>query len=689
MKAVLTEKPSVAREIAMVLGATEKKDGYLTGNGFAVTWALGHLITLGMPEDYGISAFRKQTLPILPDPFKLTIRKVRKGKQLIADPGASKQLKVIEKLFTLCDSIIVATDAGREGELIFRYIYEYLDCTLPFERLWISSLTEKAIKKGFQNLKPGHLYDGLFHAARCGNRADWLLEINTMHALTIAAGDGLYSLGRLQTPTLSLLCKSYQEHKEFTSQQYWQIELMHQKDFMEFKSFGVLKFSGRKQAEDFVKSLERNGVTATVNSVHSQTITEHAPLLFDLTGLQKEANKRFNFSAEKTLNIAQSLYEKKFITYPRTNCQYIPEDLWTDIHDLVRILQEQEPYRKIRSCIISGNFNKNIVNDDKVTDHHGLLITEKIPSALTAEEKVIYDLIAFRLLESLSQSCIKETTAVSLQVLHYDFTAKGYTILQAGWRSINGIFSDDIEPLQQLPELKAGAELKIKTMVILENKTQPPSLYTEGALLAAMESAGKDIESTEKRKVVKNIGIGTPATRASIIETLIEEDYIRREKRLLIPTDKGLKVYDLVKDKQIADVSIAAEWELFMQNIENNKLSAVEFQKNIENHTKTITEELLQIKIERPQLPGIVCPKCKTQPLIIDDHIVKCPDMHCSWHQLRNICSVRIEISDVERLIKNGRTSLIKNMKSRSGKTFNACIILNEKAESVLELKEK
>ncbi|WP_278354369.1 type IA DNA topoisomerase [Chryseobacterium gleum] len=689
MKAVLAEKPSVAREIAMVLGATEKKDGYLTGNGYAVTWTLGHLITLGMPEDYGVSVFKKQTLPILPNPFKLIIRKVRKGKQLIADPGASKQLKVIKKLFASCYSIIVATDAGKEGELIFRYIYEYLNCTLPFERLWISSLTEKSIKKGFQNLKPGHLYDGLFHAARCGNRADWLLGINTTQALTITAGDGLYSLGRVQTPTLALLCKRYLEHKKFTSQQYWQIELVHQKDFIAFKSLGAFKFSGRKQAEDFVKSLERNRATATVKSVHSHIITEQAPLLFDLTGLQKEANKRFGFSAEQTLNIAQSLFEKKFITYPRTSCQYIPENLWTDIHDLVRILQEQEPYTKTRSCIISGNFNKNIVNDDKVTGHHGLLITEKIPSALTAEEKVIYDLIAFRLLESISQSCIKEITEISLQVLHYDFTAKGCTILQAGWRNINGNFSEDIEPLEELPELKEGAEVKIKTMVILEKKTQPPSLYTEASLLAVMENAGQSIEEAKQRKAVKNIGIGTPATWADIIETLLEGDYIRREKRLLIPTDKGLQVYDLVKDKKIADVSMAAEWELFMQNIENNKLSAVEFQKNIENHTKTVTEELLQIKIERPQLPGIVCPKCKTQPLIIDDHIVKCPDVHCKWHQLRSICSVRIEISDVERLIKNGRTSLIKNMKSRSGKTFNACIILNEKAESVLEFEEK
>ncbi|MFP8892083.1 type IA DNA topoisomerase [Chryseobacterium sp. EZn1] len=689
MKAVLAEKPSVAREIAMVLGATEKKDGYLTGNGYAVTWAFGHLITLGMPEDYGISACKKQTLPILPDPFKLTIRKVRKDKQLISDPGVSKQLKIIEKLFTSCSSIIVATGSGREGELIFRYIYEYLNCTLPFERLWISSLTEKAIRHGFQNLKPGHLYDGLFHAAQCRNRADWLLDINTTQALTIAADDGLYSLGRVQTPTLALLCKRYREYKEFTSQQYWQIELMHQKDFVEFKSLGVLKFSDKKQAEDFVKLLKRNRITATVTAITSQPITEQAPLLFDLTGLQKEANKRFSFSAERTLDIAQSLYEKRFITFPRTGSQYISEDLWPDIPDLIRILQEWEPYKTAASIIPWGNFNKSIVKDANFTDHHGLLTTEKIPSALTSEEKVIYDLIAFRLFEAVSPPCVKEITEISLQVLHYDFTAKGQKILQTGWRHVNGNFSEGIEEIRQFPELKEGMDLKIKMFTVLEKKTQPPSLYTEGTLLSAMENACKNIEETGQRKYVKNIGIGTPATRASTIETLLDRGYIRRQKKLLIPTDKGLQVYDLVKDKKIADVSMTAEWEQSMEDIENNELGAAEFQKNIENYTMTITEELMQIKIEKTHLPGTVCPKCKSQPLMIDDRVIKCPDTYCNWYQFRNICGTRIETADIERLVKNGRTALIKGMKSRSGKTFNAHIILNEKAESSFEFEQK
>ncbi|MGH1517057.1 DNA topoisomerase [Chryseobacterium sp. JK1] len=685
MKVVLAEKPSVAREIAMVLGATEKNEGYLTGNGYAVTWSFGHLLALGMPEDYGISSFSKQSLPILPAPFKLTVKKIKKGKQYRVDSGASQQLKIIEKLFAACDHIIVATDAGREGELIFRYIYDYLDCKKPFERLWISSLTEKAIRNGFQNLKPGVQYDELFQAGQCRSRADWLLGINATQALTIAAGNGLYSLGRVQTPTLGLICKLYQKNKNFITQKYWQIELMHQKDFIEFKSLGKLKFTARKQAEDIVKSLERNPTTATITSIDVKTLKEQPPLLFDLTGLQKEANKRLNFSAEETLNIAQSLYENKFITYPRTGSQYIPEDLWQEIPDLIRILQEKEPYKKTTGAIPWGNLNKGIVNDVKVTDHHGLLTTDKIPSVLTAKENAIYQLIAFRLLEAVSQPCIKEITDIDLQVLHLDFAAQGFKILQKGWRNITGIFSDDFEQVEELPEIREAVELKIKEIMILEKKTQAPSLYTEGSLLSAMENAGKDIEETEQRKILKNIGIGTPATRASIIETLIHRGYITRDKKSIIPTDKGLHVHSLIKDKKIADVSLTAEWELEMQRIENNESKAAEFQKQIESFTKSVTEELLQIHIEQPHLPSMICPKCKTQYLLIHDHIVKCPDIHCSWLQFRNICGIQISLNDIKSLVNTGRTSLIKGMKSKSGKTFNAHIILNDKIESSFE----
>ena len=403
MRLVLAEKPSVAREIAQLLGALEKREGYLEGNGHMVTWAFGHLVGLGMPEDYGISGFQKEALPILPKPYMLTVRKIKKEKGYISDPAALKQLKVIKKLFDVCDSIIVATDAGREGELIFRYIYNYLKCTKPFKRLWISSLTENAIKKGFENLKPGNQFDNLFQAAQSRSRADWLVGINATQALTLVAGDGMYSLGRVQTPTLELICRRYLENKNFKVEKYWQIELLHTKDFVEFTSISQIKVNGQKQAEDILKAIERNTNTASITKIERKNITEQAPLLFDLTGLQKEANKKLNFSAEETLNIAQSLYEKKFITYPRTGSKYIPEDVWAEIPDLIRTLQKKESMKQKVSQIKWGNFNKRIVNNLGVTDHHGLLTTEKLPSALSVKENAVYDMIAFRLLEAVSQ----------------------------------------------------------------------------------------------------------------------------------------------------------------------------------------------------------------------------------------------------------------------------------------------
>ncbi|HUH27115.1 type IA DNA topoisomerase [Gelidibacter sp.] len=678
MKAIIAEKPSVAREIATLLGASEKKDGYLTGNGYFVTWAFGHLVGLAMPGDYGITGFDKASLPILPNPFLLTVRKVKKDKGYTADTGALKQLKVIEQIFNQSNSIIVATDAGREGELIFRYIYEYLKCNKLFERLWISSLTEKAIKQGFDNLKSGSDFDGLYQAAQGRSRADWLVGINASQALSIAAGNGIYSLGRVQTPTLALICKRYLENKNFKVQKYWQIQLLHNKEFIDFKSISVKKWEDKKQVEDTLKSIQRNGNVATVTSVESKNVTEQAPLLFDLTGLQKEANKKLNLSAEETLNIAQSLYEKKFITYPRTGSKYIPEDVWAEISNLVRALQDRETCKQAVTKVKWGRFNKRIVNDLRVTDHHGLLITDKIPSALSPKENAVYDMIALRLLEAISGACIKEVTDIALEALHDDFILKGCKILESGWRGIKGYFSDeDSEPVQDLPELRKGDEIKIKESIVLEKTTKAPVLYTEAGLLSAMESAGKKIENEEERKALQNIGVGTPATRAAIIETLFSRNYIQRAKRSLIPTEKGLQVYELVKDKKIANVAMTAEWELTLQKIENNESDATDFQSEIETYATTITNELLESTIAKENLPQLTCPKCKSQKLIIRDKIVKCPDEVCNWIQFRNVCGVQVSIVDVERLINKGKTSLIKGMKSKAGKKFDAYIVLN------------
>lgn len=688
MKTIIAEKPSVAREIASLLGASDKKDGYLTGNGYFVTWAFGHLIGLGMPEDYGISGFDKNALPILPKPFLLTIRKIKKDNGYTADTGASKQLKIINELFSKSNSIIVATDAGREGELIFRYIYEYLKCSKPFERLWISSLTEKAIKQGFENLKDGKAFDGLYQAAQGRSRADWLVGINATQALSIAAGNGVYSLGRVQTPTLALICKRYLDNRNFTVKNYWQIQLLHHKELIDFKSLSKTKWDDQKLADDTLKSIQRVGI-ASITSVEIKSVTEQPPLLFDLTGLQKEANKKLSLSADETLNIAQSLYEKKFITYPRTGSKYIPEDMWAEIPNLVRALQDRETCKQAVSKMKWGRFNKRIVNDLRVTDHHGLLITDKVPSALSVKENAIYDMIAFRLLEALSQACIKEITDVALQVTHYDFTTKGCKIIEAGWRAIKGSFSDeDTEAIQDLPELKNGDEIKINEATVLEKKTKPLALYTEAGLLSAMENAGKEIENEDERKALQNIGIGTPATRAAIIETLFTRNYIQREKKSLIPTEKGLQVYELVKDRKIADVAMTAEWELALQKIENNEADAGAFQKEMETYATSITDELLQTSIAQNNLPKLVCPKCKSQHLIIRDKIVKCPDEVCNWVQFRNVCAVQISIADIESLVNKGKTSLIKGMKSKAGKKFDAYIVLNEDCNTSFEFEK-
>lgn len=703
MKAIIAEKPSVAREIAQILNANNIKDGYFEGNGYCVTWTLGHLVSLGMPEDYGIRGFDKASLPIFPSPFILTPRKTKPAnlKNYQPDPSALKQLQIIKNVFSQCSSIIAATDAGREGELIFRYIYNYLQCNKPFERLWISSLTEKAIQEGFNNLKSGSDFDGLYDAAKARSEADWLVGINASKALSIAANNDVYSLGRVQTPTLALICKRFQVNKNFKQKTYWQIQLQHRKDYLNFTSLSNQQWEDKKQAEQILKAIEREG-RATVEDVFINTVKEQSPLLFDLTELQKEANRKLGLSADEVLQTAQSLYEKKFITYPRTGSKYIPQDLWSEIPELLRILNQTDTFKPAISTLKFGNFNKRIVNDLKVTDHHGLLPTAKIPSALTASEKAIYNMIVYRLLESLSEHCSKEVSHITIKVHHYEFIIRGSKILHKGWRAIKGLLSDEAstnqdsnsndksshnksynnnseEPnLIELPEFKKGDELKISSAELQEKLTSPPKLYTEADLLSAMENAGKQIDDKEQQKALANIGIGTPATRASIIETLITRNYITRKNKTLIPTDKGQKVYDLIKDQKIANVQMTAEWEMTLHQIETKEIDSKQFITDIKNYTSQITQELLSLNIPQENIPEIKCPKCKQHHLIIKDKIVKCSDEQCSWILFRVICGVQLTIDHISFLITKGKTPLIKNMKSKNGKRFDTYLCLND-----------
>lgn len=707
MKAIIAEKPSVAREIAQLLNANERKDGYLEGNGYCVTWALGHLVSLGMPEDQGIRGFDKASLPIFPDPFLLIPRPIKKQNQKGYQPDSSalKQLKIIQNVIYQCNSIIVATDAGREGELIFRYIYAYLKCTKPFERLWISSLTEKAIQDGFKKLQPGSVFDGLYQAAKARSEADWLVGINATQALSIAANQDVYSLGRVQTPTLALICKRFEDHQNFKQKKYFQIQLKHRKEYLDFISQSTEQWEYKKQAEQILRSIERES-RATVENVSIQIVKEQSPLLYDLTELQKEANRKLGLSADEVLQTAQSLYEKRFITYPRTGSKYIPEDLWAEIPELVRILNTVDQFKPAISILKFGNFNKRMVNDLKVTDHHGLLITTKIPSALTATEKAIYDMIAYRLLEALSEHCSKQVSHITLKVHHYEFSIKGSKILSKGWRAIKGILSDQNnnsknektnydnnnveERLIDLPEMKIGDELKISQADLQEKTTQPPKLYSEADLLSAMENVGRSIEDKEAQKAISNIGIGTPATRASIIETLLSRNYIIRKSKALVPTEKGLKVYHLVKDQKIANVQMTAEWEMALDKIEKGELSSKQFITNIKDYTKEITKELLSLSILPENIPELKCPKCQQHNLIIKDKIIKdkiikCIDDQCNWIQFRTICGVQLSIEQITSLINNKRTPLIKNMKAKNGKKFSASIVLKDDHKTIFE----
>lgn len=688
MKAIIAEKPSMASELARIVGAKEKMEGYFIGGGFMVTWAFGHLVGLAMPEDYGVKGFVKESLPILPESFQLIGRKVKSGKGYIEDEGSKKQLKTIGYVFDTCDSIIVATDAGREGEVIFRYIYEYLKCSKPFERLWISSLTEKAIITGFDKLKKGSDFDGLYKAGRARSQADWLVGINATQALSIAMGDGLFSLGRVQTPTLALICKRFLENKAFEIKNYFQIELGHLKEGVSFKSSSIDRWEDQKKADAAMRFINRVGVTE-VTEIEKKPSTIQAPLLFDLTGLQKEANKKLGYSAAKTLDIAQWLYEKKFITYPRTGSKYIPDDVWSEIPSLILALKSRATCKYAVEKVKWERYNKHIVNDLKVTDHHGILITENIPSVLGPHENALYDMIAYRFLESISPACYREITSLKLGVLHYEFVLKAINITSAGWKLITGNFEDEGENLViDLPHLERGTQLRIDDAKVLTKKTKPPALYTEADLLATMENVGYSVENNEERKALKNIGIGTPATRAAVIETLFDRQYIIRDKKTILPTKKGLLVHQIVGEKRIADAVMTAQWEIAFEKIENNEMEYSIFNADVENMVKEITAELLQESMNNKPNGELFCPRCNTKAYL-REKVVKCGDDNCSWSIFRNVCGVYLSYTNIETLLAKRRTALIKNMVSLKGKKFEAYIVLTKDGSISFEFETK
>jgi len=591
MKVIIAEKPSVGREIAKVFGATTKKDGYMEGKGYAFTWAFGHLLQLAPPQEYGFYGWNVQNLPMLPQKFKLSIRKIKSKDGMIEDPGVRKQLDIIKNLFDEATEIIVATDAGREGELIFRYIYYYLKCKKPFKRLWISSQTDEAIKDGFRNLKPGSDYDTLFNSAHCRSQSDWLVGMNATQALSLSSGTrSVLSLGRVQTPTLAMICSRYLENKNFVPEPFYQVSIMLDKNGQLFKAVTDEKFKTKEEAQLIVDQVLPTG---NILNVEAKPRKEPPPLLHDLSSLQQEANKKKGFTADQTLTLLQNLYESKLVTYPRTGSRYIGDDVFVGVPNLIEKLKNHPELGKQANVLSDSKLNKRSVNAKKVTDHHAILPTGESPYQLSPDKQAIYDLVAGRMLEAFHQDCIKEITKITVES-GAKFFASGTVIGVAGWRAV---FNEPDEEKKEeentsLPKVQQGENLPVTEKTLLEKQTKPKPLYNEASLLKALETAGKDIDDEELRYAMKDSGLGTPATRAAIIETLIKRDYVMREKKNLLPTQTGLAVYNVVKDYRIAQAELTGNWEKRLEEIRSGA-SVDGFQAEIRTYTTAITQELL------------------------------------------------------------------------------------------------
>ena len=692
MKVCIAEKPSVAKSIAAILGASSRKDGYFEGGGYAVTWAFGHLVGLAMPEAYGITSFKRENLPILPKEFLLVPRQIKEGKEYKPDPGVMKQLNIIKDLFSRASEIIVCCDAGREGELIHRYIYNYLGCKVPCRRLWISSLTDRAIRDGFQTLRPGSDYDNLFLSAQARSRADYVVGLNASQALSITAGSGIWSLGRVQTPTLAMICSRYMENKDFIPQTYFRLKAHTAKDATAFGTLSESKYDKRQSADEAATAIREAG-TLRVTGVERKEVRQEPPLLYDLTSLQKDANKQHGFSADKTLSITQELYEQRVLSYPRTGSRYISQDVFEEIPHLVAMLRSHPLFGRYIDKRFDTTLNSRPVDDTKVTDHHALIITEDPASGLSEEQHIIYNMVAGRMLEAFGERCIKENTTVSLEAGGVHFVARGSIMLHPGWREVFGANQEetDGEELTVLPDLTEGDTLTLRDLEIQEKQTKPKPLHTEATLLASMESAGKECENEEEREAMKEGSIGTPATRAAIIETLFAREYIRRENKSLIPTNKGLTVYLAVRDKKIADVAMTGSWELALSKIGTGEMDAATFHRSIEVYASQITTELLEMPFERKDdRQNCPCPKCGNGNVVFYPKVAKCNNENCGLTVFRSIAKKELSDSQLTTLLMNGKTGIIKGfVSSKTGSTFDAAVAFDADYKTVFEFAPK
>ena len=679
---MIAEKPSVAMSLAAVLGATERKDGYLEGSGYLVSWCVGHLLELAQPEAYKeqYAKWRYEDLPILPENWKYEVPKDKK-KQLALLCRLMKDKRV--------DSVVCATDAGREGELIFRLVYEYAGCNKPMERLWISSMEDAAIREGFDHLRPGSDYDKLYDAAVCRAGADWLIGINATRLFSVLYGVTL-NVGRVMSPTLALLVQRESDIESFISKPFYVPEIT----CGGFTASGE-KMTERSEAEKIRMDCDHN--SAFVRSVEKQVKTIQPPRLYDLTTLQRECNRIYGYTAQQTLDYVQSLYEKKLATYPRTDSQYLTKDMQATAASLILWLRDNMPFGK--GCAGEPDIDR-VTDDSKVTDHHAIIPTVEIArtdlSELPSGERDVLTLLAVRLLCATTQANRFEAVTAMLDCQGYTFTAKGKTILQSGWKEVERIHRMSIRQSETehreneavaLPVLQEGQTFEAVSASLREGKTSPPKHYTEDTLLSAMETAGaEDMPEDAERK-----GLGTPATRAATLEKLVSAGFVQRKKKQLIPTEKGKNLIAVLPDN-IKSPILTAEWESMLKQVEHGELSATSFMDQIADMSRTLVKEhtapekrfadLFPSSRETAHEAVGVCPRCGA-PVYEGKKGFFCDNRECSfalWKDNRFFSSKKKSItkSVAAALLKEGRISMSGLYSEKTGKTYDAEVILDD-----------
>lgn len=695
MNLILTEKPSVAKDIAKVLKVQSQKDGYFEGNGYIVTWAFGHLVRLADPPAYDPS-FEKWNLdylPIIPENFIIEVQ---------PEARIKKQFDTISKFMLApeTETIICATDAGREGELIFRHIYTLSGSTKPIKRLWISSQTDSAIKEGFATLKNGSDYETLYHSAQCRSEADWIVGINATRAYTsrFSRGQGVMSVGRVQTPVLKMIVDRYQAHTAFVPETYYEIDALIQHQNGEFSGLWISKtgesrLSKKDEAQKIVDEVKATP-EGKIESLTEKTVTEKPPLLYDLTEIQKDANRLYKFSAEETLVCMQALYERhKLLTYPRTSSRYLSNDLKPKIKGLVEGLTGLPDFSPFASKLLEKELvlSSRIFDDQKVTDHHAIIPTDKKPelAGLSAEEKQLYTLVLRRFLSSFYPDCLKDQTEITSLFGIHKFRSFGSVIKQIGWRELyQHEKAETIEVL--LPLVKQEDPISPKEVKLGEKKTKAPQLYTEATLLGSMETAGKNIEDEELRQAMKHCGLGTPATRAQIIERLLKVQYIIRDKNKLLPTPKGVQLISYIQDKALLSAELTGNWEKKLYDMVTGTYSRDTYMQEIKNFTQEMIQNVKSCGIEATgpiQNPVGQCPLC--QGIVGESKMAfGCSQWKatgCTFKIWKTIAQKEITDTIAKELLKNRKTKTLKGFKNKEGSPFVASLAIDAEGKIIFE----